>query len=95
VLFVVPERLSEPVDGPLPLAPGVAPEPASFGPVLLAVPDRLVPPLSAARAGAAATLRPAKAKMMNFMACLPVLRTADREAPQSVILGTPIQHGCS
>ena len=52
VLFVVPERLIPPVEGPLPAAPGDEPEPASFGPVLFAVPERLEPPtpLSAAKA---------------------------------------------
>jgi hypothetical protein len=73
VLFVVPERLMEPVDGPLPAAPGVEPDPASFGPVLLAVPDRLVaaPVFSAAAAGTAAARRPATVMIMNFMANLP------------------------
>ncbi len=72
VLLVVPERLIDPVDGPLPFAPGLDPEPASFGPVLLAVPERLVaPPLSAAQAGVAAAIRPASASVISFMACLP------------------------
>ena len=53
VLFMVPERLIPPVEGPLPDAPGEEPEPASFGPVLFAVPERLAPPElpSAANAG--------------------------------------------
>ena len=41
---MVPERLIPPVEGPLPAAPGDEPEPASFGPVLFAVPERLAPP---------------------------------------------------
>jgi hypothetical protein len=52
VLFVVPERLIPPADGPLPAAPGDEPEPASFAPVLFDVPERL-DPLSAAKAGTA------------------------------------------
>jgi len=95
VLLVVPERLIDPVDGPLPFAPGVDPEPASFGPVLLAVPDRLVlPPLSAARAGAAAKTRPATTKGMIFMAYLPHKPAAGFRTPP-VSRGTLRQRGCS
>jgi hypothetical protein len=74
VLFVVPERLIEPVDGPLPAAPGVEPDPASLGPVLFAVPDRLValPAFSAAVAGIAAARRAAMARLVTFMADLPL-----------------------
>ncbi len=36
-----------PVDGPLPAAPGVDPEPASFAPVLFMVPERVSPELVA------------------------------------------------
>jgi hypothetical protein len=52
VLFIVPERLIPPVEGPLPDAPGEEPDPASLAPVLLDVPERLEPP-SAAIAGLA------------------------------------------
>jgi hypothetical protein len=52
VLFIVPERLMPPVEGPLPDAPGEEPDPASLAPVLFVVPERLEPPepLSAANA---------------------------------------------
>jgi len=43
VLLDVPDRLLSPVEGPLPAAPGEEPEPASFGPVLFMVPERVVP----------------------------------------------------
>ncbi|MFG5120960.1 hypothetical protein [Methylorubrum sp. POS3] len=43
MLFDVPERLLSPADGALPDAPGVEPEPASFAPVALAVPELLAP----------------------------------------------------
>ena len=43
VLFIVPDRLVLPVEGPLPAAPGDEPEPASLAPVLSIVPDRVVP----------------------------------------------------
>jgi hypothetical protein len=74
VLFVVPERLIPPVEGPLPAAPGDEPEPASFGPVLFAVPERLEPPepLSAARAGPPRT-RMAVMASIAFMNVSPIV----------------------
>jgi hypothetical protein len=73
VLFVVPERLLSPVEGPLPEAPGEDPAPASFGPVLFWVPDRLVPePPAAATATEPRMIVPATASVLKFIVSLPV-----------------------
>jgi hypothetical protein len=68
-----------PVDGPLPFAPGVEPDPASFAPVLFAVPDRLVGAelFSAASVAEPASSKPATASVMTFIAYLPVPGRSD------------------
>jgi hypothetical protein len=76
VLFVVPERLMPPVEGPLPAAPGDEPEPASFAPVLFAVPERLVGAelFSAASAVGPASSKLATASIITFITYLPTAR---------------------
>jgi hypothetical protein len=83
VLFVVPDRLNPPVDGPLPAAPGDEPAPASFAPVLFEVPDRLpLPELSsAARAAPPKTTMAATARSSAFMSALPMHPPVVRRAP--------------
>ena len=72
VLFVVPERLVLPVEGPLPAAPGEEPDPASLAPVLFEVPDRLVPePPAAATATEPRTIVPATRSVLTFIVSLP------------------------
>ena len=83
VLFMVPERLIPPVEGPLPAAPGDEPEPASFGPVLFAVPERLEPPvpLSAANAVLPRARMAATASSGAFISVLPLTRLSGAWRP--------------
>ena len=83
VLFVVPERLIPPVEGPLPAAPGDEPEPASFGPVLFAVPERLEPPapLSVAKAVLPRARMAATTSSDAFISVLPLTRLPSASGP--------------
>ena len=80
---MVPERLIPPVEGPLPAAPGDEPEPASFGPVLFAVPERLAPPELPSAANT--ELPRARMAVMASTACmdvyLPSYSPVGREKP--------------
>lgn len=80
---MVPERLIPPVEGPLPAAPGDEPEPASFGPVLFAVPEWLEPP----ELPSAANAVPPRARIATtassgaFISVLPLTRLSGAWRP--------------